>query len=362
MITKTLLLMLALFLTIVPVIKKRSGSSTIESANLFKVSRDTVYVSIEGTLSSALIIRNKYYAFYEVRDPLSTGSIKHFYIIARNGKVEKEIKVPKEIQDEYYYSLSYWHGQFLVNTEFTKGTFYLDLSKEEFVKNRELIKVPMFEDENYQLTSECHGEFGSTIFFKNRSTGRTYSTYSDCHFVVNRLGDKYFVSTSGAQMPVTNILEIEDPEKIASAAKSNSVEPLSGLASQNIFSTNSLESHFGIPTSFVSNSVLYHVYNSYHDDFSFDDKERIIITKDTVKIGTITEGKFKPLYVLKDHIDISLQQQLSPDYQTCTFHTEERHMIGFKKDIPPYKEGKYGFIEIKGNEIKIHYFFSRKTS
>ena len=133
------------------------------------------------------------------------------------------------------------------------------------------------------------------------------------------------------------------------------------LVTRAIFSNNSLDSHFYIPTSFVTNGVLYHIYNSYHNEFGFEQKERVVITKDSVKIGIINNGLFKPVYTLKDKFDIDLQQQLSPGYQICTFHTEERIQIGFKKDRPPYREAKYGLIEIMGNQIKIHYFISKKA-
>lgn len=169
------------------------------SPQIFKVSRDTIHVAIVGKLHNALLIHNKYYAFYEVRDPMSTLPIKKFYIMEKNGSIEKEIKVPEGIHNDYYSKLYCWHDRIMVNTESYKdniNTYYLDEDKGEFVKSPEFIKITLFEDENYQVTSTCKGEWGSTTYFKNKLTKSTSSVNSGCPFLVNKLGNKYFVNTS----------------------------------------------------------------------------------------------------------------------------------------------------------------------
>lgn len=327
--------MLVVFLTLWLLVS-RSNSQAV-SPETFKVSRDTIRENIAGRLSRALVVNDKYYAFYEVRDPMSNLPIKKFYIIKKNGKIEKEIKVSERINREFNYQLCYWKGRIIVNIR--KSTFYLDRDKNEFIRDPEITTVPLFEDENYQVTAECHGEFGSKIYFKKKS-GDTSSIDLGCPWLVNKLEGKYFVNVDG------DIVEIDNP---------------AGLTRRTIFSNNSFNSHFYIPTSFVAKGVLYHIFNSCHFEFSLDNnKEKLSITNDSVKIGTIKNGEFKPVYKLKDKCNIQLQQQLSPDYQICTFHTEERtEKVGFKKDIPSYKEAKYGLIEIMGDVIKIHYFMSK---
>jgi len=330
------------------------------SSEIFKVSRDTIKVDIEGRLSRALLIHDKYYAFYEVRDPLSNLPDKKFYIIEKDGKIEREIKVPEGINREFYYRLYYWRGRIIVNTDFRKGTYYLDQDKSEFIKQPEIVTVPLFEDENYQVTSQCNGEFGSTIYFRDKLTRRIYAATSGCPYIVNKLANKYFVNTSYDG----GILEIENPQTAPRETQHISLAPTSEftteITTKTIFNYNYLDSHFYIPTSFLADGVLYHIFTSRHFEFSLDNKEKLTITNDSVKIGTISNGKFKPVYKLKDKFNMQLEQQLSPGYQICTFHTEEYTGVPFKKDIPPYKEAKYGLIEIMGNEIKIHYFVSKK--
>jgi hypothetical protein len=331
------------------------------SPEIFKVARDTIRVDIEGRLSRALLVHDKYYAFYEVRDPMSNRPIKKFYIIEKNGKIERQIKVPEGINREFYYRLYYWRGRIIVNTEFYKNTYYLDLDRNEFVTEPETTTIPLFEDENYQVTSRCNGEFGSTIYFKDKRARGTYAVSSGCPYIINKLADKYFVNTSDGG----GILEIDDPRKAPSEIKHISFAATSEFTTQittrTIFNYNYFDAPFYIPTSFVAQGVLYHIFNSCHFEFSLDNKGKLTITNDSVKIGTIKDGEFKPVYKLKDKFDIQLEQQLSPAYQICTFHTEEYTGVAFKKDIPPYKEAKYGLIEIMGNEIKIHYFISKKA-
>ena len=318
----------------------------VNSNPIFKITRDTVYINVEGRLYHALLINDRYYTFYSVRDPMSTLPLRKFYIINKKGKIEKEVNVPKEALEGNYPHLFYWHDRIIINTEFFAKTFFLDKAKNEFVENPEFINVPLFDNGEWKITSICNGEFGSTIYFKNKLTNATYTSNAGCPLLVNKLGDNYFTNISG-----NNIVEI--PSTVPAVGSSMT-------AAKTIFQ-NDFSFDFYIATSFVSNNVLYHIYNSFSEQFKlFEKKERTVITKDSVEIGTISDGAFKPILTLKDKCHIEFQQQLSADYQLCLFHTEDRFQIGFKKDTPPYMEAKYGVIEIKGDEIKIHYFFSRR--
>jgi len=316
----------------------------------FNVTRDTVQVSIEGLLDHALLINDKYYALYNLRDSMSTGPIRKFYVIRKNGQIEKEIKLPKGILEDTYPNIYYWKNHIWINTEFYNGTYLLYEDKGWFEQMPEILKVPLFDDEKTEVTSECHGEFGSTIYFKNKHTGTIYSDHAGCPVIVNKAGDKYFVNVS--RMPYNDIVEIQDPVATNTTA---------ALTEKVLFENDDFGSHFYIPTSFLVGSTLYIIYNFSHSVLRLDEKEeRIVITQDSVKIGTVHDKVFNPVYAFKDKFHIELEQHLAQDYQICTFHTEDRIQIGFKADHPPYMEGKYGVIEIAGNEIRIHYFFSKR--
>lgn len=330
-----------------------SGHKPDDASELFKVTRDTIHVDIEGRLYSALLIHDKYYSIYEVRDSMSTQPIRKFYILKKNGQIEKEIKLSKGLLQDTYPQLYYYRNHIIVNTTFYKGTYVLSEDKGRFEQIPEIVDVPLFEDEKTKVTSECHGEFGSTIYFENKSTGTIYSSHAGCPLIVNKAGNEYFLNVSGGF--VGGIVEIQDP--IVSNTTAAPTEKI-------IYHDDGLASNFYIPTSFLMDSKLYLLYNFSHDERGlFEKKERIIVTNDSVQIGTVQKGVFKAVYSFKDRIHIEFEQHLEPDYQICIFHTEVRVQIGFKADNPPYMEGKYGVIEIQGNEIKIHYFISdRQTS
>jgi hypothetical protein len=325
---------------------QKDNNSALRAREPFRLTRDTVQVSIEGRLDHALFVNDKYYALYEVRDSMSTLPIRKFYVIKKNGQIDKEIKLPNGILEDTYPKIYYWRNRILINTEFYKGTYWLYEDKGQFHQMPEIFKVPLFDNEKTEVTSECHGEFGSTIYFKNKQTGTIYSDHSGCPTIVNKVGDKYFVNASG------NIVEIQDPTITNTAAP-----PTDKV----LFKNYGFGSDFYIPTSFLIDSTLYLIYNFYHNEFRLNEKsEHIVITKDSVKIGTIHDGVFNPVYTFKDKFHIQFEQHIAQDYQICIFHTEDRIQIGFKADHPPYMEEKYGLIEIAGKEIKIHYFISKR--
>jgi hypothetical protein len=263
-------------------VKKNKGVAFVKSEAddnpLFKITRDTVSVNIEGRLYSALLINGKYYALYEVRDPSSTLPIRQFYVINKNGKIEKEVKLPKGILEDTYPHLSYWNKHIVINTEFYPKTFFLNILKNKFVQQAQTITLPVFEDDNWEITSVCNGEFGGTIYLKNKLTGVVTTNHAGCPGVINKLNDSFFVNISG--IPDNYIAKIP-----SGVGKSLST-------SKTIFQ-NDFTSNFYIATSFVSNDVLYHIYNFSHDLIDLNEKtERTVITKDSVKIGTISNGLF----------------------------------------------------------------------
>jgi hypothetical protein len=51
----------------------------------------------------------------------------------------------------------------------------------------------IFEDNDYIVSSICHGEWGGTLFFKNKSTRKVYETECTCAFDVQKEDDGYLV-------------------------------------------------------------------------------------------------------------------------------------------------------------------------
>src|ERR1700722_17794087 len=57
-----------------------------------------------------------------------------------------------------------------------------------------------FEDENYLVTKTCSGEWGGTIWFKNKKTGITYACSATCPVAVNKINGKYFITNTLAHL------------------------------------------------------------------------------------------------------------------------------------------------------------------
>src|ERR1700754_453671 len=57
--------------------------------------------------------------------------------------------------------------------------------------NRKFIKPPIFEDENYVVASTCSGEFGGTIYFKDKKTNKVYESSATCVVSVKKNKNRY---------------------------------------------------------------------------------------------------------------------------------------------------------------------------
>ncbi len=72
-----------------------------------------------------------------------------------------------------------------------------------------------YEDENYVVTSECHGEFGGEVSFKNKHNNKVTVASAVCPLIINKLNSKYYLTTSLAHMGTSyHFYEIEDPNEL----------------------------------------------------------------------------------------------------------------------------------------------------
>lgn len=72
-----------------------------------------------------------------------------------------------------------------------------------------------FEDDNYIVRKSCSGEWGGTIWFKNKKTGIEYSCSATCPVIVNKWNGKYVVTNTLAHLSgFSEIIEIENPQSL----------------------------------------------------------------------------------------------------------------------------------------------------
>jgi hypothetical protein len=71
----------------------------------------------------------------------------------------------------------------------------------------------LFEDELYIMYSDCHGEFGGTIYFYHKKTRITYYTTATCPQAVLKHQDGYLITASS--MTSFNSIFISNPSKLS---------------------------------------------------------------------------------------------------------------------------------------------------
>lgn len=72
-----------------------------------------------------------------------------------------------------------------------------------------------YEDENYTVTDSCRGEFGGSVYFKNKRTGITSFVQATCPLVINKINSSYYLTTSLSHLSGSwGFYEISNPEDL----------------------------------------------------------------------------------------------------------------------------------------------------
>lgn len=89
----------------------------------------------------------------------------------------------------------------------------------------------LFEDSDFVVFGDCHGEWGGTIYFFEKTSGNTYFTESTCANSVIKKGDSYLVLAHlGHMTGSTEIKTIKDPRKLTQAQKAEINKTKNGQA------------------------------------------------------------------------------------------------------------------------------------
>ncbi|MDW9380812.1 hypothetical protein [Chryseobacterium sp. JV558] len=129
----------------------------------------------------------------------------------------------------------------------------------------------LYNDTIYEVWKTCSGEWGGTIYFKNKQSGKIYYAKADCPVSVSKINNRYYISNSMSHgFGSSDILEITDPEKMEQVDKIPIYHP-------NII-TREYESHSSkgtkkmvdssgvlIMSSFVYKQKLYSILSDYHN-------------------------------------------------------------------------------------------------
>ena len=309
----------------------------------FVISIDTLHINLKPyvnpdkvSLTHAVKFREIYYCYFT--DKKESYS-KYFFAISNKGVIEKEIKLPRDLTDCYYLDLFVLHDTIYSKPYMKDKSYYLNLQNLTWIETPEPDDV-IYEDERFYVNCLDFGEWGSTTWFKDKSTGKEYELASSAKNII-RIDSSYYISGS------IRVLKIENPLNLKQCDEDYYYQ----IIKKKEYSegTNSL-----IGTEPVYDDTTYSYWSfkkpklSIETSFKVDNK-RFYLCTDSVKtfIAKLENKKM-----------ISIQS-LEKKYSTFDWHYSYRCKIQ-KDDFQLLKFGNEtgsadGFIEIKENKINIRY-------
>lgn len=90
-----------------------------------------------------------------------------------------------------------------------------DTSRQKSTKDFSARTRHFFEDEDYIVHKTCSGEWGGTVYFKNRKTGVEYVCEASCPVIINKLDGKYLVSSTLDHLTgLASVIQIDHPDSM----------------------------------------------------------------------------------------------------------------------------------------------------
>ena len=216
-----------------------------------------------------------------------------------------------------------------------KEVFATDTINKKTADNFRRQNFNFFEDEKYIVRKTCSGEWGGTVWFKNKKTGIERGCAATCPVVINKLDGKYFVTATLNHLSgFSQVLEIDNPELLNTfkLPKPRAVvgkriiravgddESQSNKGSKILLDT----TRVSILLSFSLNGQLYHVFTDYKKSY----------------LGKIQSKKLV--------IIATVSQESVWSYDTQVIKTVDGHFIAFFKN-----ENVDGYLDVFGNGLTI---------
>jgi hypothetical protein len=202
-----------------------------------------------------------------------------------------------------------------------------------------------FQDDNYTVKRTCSGEWGGSIWFKNKRTGIEYSCSATCPVIINKIGEKYIVTNTLAHMSGSSeVIEIEHPDSMEifrmpqPRAKKRKIE-YRYVGDNESKSTKGIHQKVDtmcamIHISFPFDGQLYHIVSDSKNLYLSQIKDNKLVTIDTVFSGL--ENFYKK------------GEGILYTYSTDGFRTSDNHYVVLYEN-----SGLVGFLDIYGNKIKL---------
>jgi hypothetical protein len=130
----------------------------------------------------------------------------------RDIEFEKEINTQKF---EYHWIID---GQLVGRV---KDKYYFWNSENKWTKYDRFIPLKnqpkLFEDNNYISFCDCHGEWGGTVYFYNKLTGKIYFTEATCANSILKKDEYLVLSHLGHMMGSSDLKSIRFPDNLSTA-------------------------------------------------------------------------------------------------------------------------------------------------
>jgi hypothetical protein len=138
-----------------------------------------------------------------------------FFVSPNSGQIDSSIK--KSAASFHFQEIR------LINDTIVGGERFQSYFFDGMTKTWKLYKFKrniypgdlIFQDEKYFISSTCSGEWGGTIYFTNKKTGRTYESICTCAVNVIKLPKYYNVTASLSHMSgFATIFNVRNPTKL----------------------------------------------------------------------------------------------------------------------------------------------------
>lgn len=191
-----------------------------------------------------------------------------------------------------------------------------------------------YEDEYFQISNSCYGEFGGSLIFKDKASGVRYICGATCPVIINKLNDQYLVTNTLAHMRGSSeILAIDNPRalkvvvetKVEKKPRQVVINLLPEIAKPKNGITIILDS-VGVFTlgSFPFDGQLYHVVTDFKTTF----------------LAQVTQGKYAKVAAIAD---FGLWT-----YEPEMIKTVDGHYVVFYDN-----QKEKGYLEVTGNTLTL---------
>ncbi len=196
----------------------------------------------------------------------------------------------------------------------------------------------LYSDTTYEVWKTCSGEWGGTVYFKNKKTEKIYCAKATCPVSVDKINNNYYISNSLSHLlGNSDIMEITDPEKMEQTPKIPLYHP--------DIITREYESHSSKGTEKLIDSSGIIIMSS----FVYKQKLYSILLNHNANQVTISELRDNKFYTIQE-----IDKDLFSDTPYIIKESETHQKIYLQNP-------KAGILEIKGNKIRfIAYTKSKK--